>query len=303
MDLNQLRTFVTVAEEKHLTRAAERLFTSQPAISAQLKALEESLDVKLFDRTPKGMVLTPFGRQLLSHAEKTLSAADSMLVEAKSIKGQVIGDLRVGVNSDFPFLRIPQLMVSSQANYPGMQLSLESSMSAEIIVDIRKGKLDSGYFFGPCVSADLSVTKLADIKTVVVAPVEWAERLNNANIEDLADLPWIYTTASCPFYLLKEEIFRDSTKSPKKTVFVDTEDGIRELVKAGSGISLLREDDADKAEAEGWGVRWSGSCPSVPLNIAVQKNRVHEPLILAWLDELRKCWGIASHDESALDAI
>ena len=61
MELYHLRTFVTVAEEGHLTRASERLFTSQPAVSAHIKALEEELGVTLFDRTPRGMQLTPAG--------------------------------------------------------------------------------------------------------------------------------------------------------------------------------------------------------------------------------------------------
>lgn len=91
MDLNQLKTFVTVAEEQHLTRAAERLFTSQPAVSAQLKALEESLDVVLFDRTPKGMKLTPSGEILLTQAQTVLDTANLIVSQAKAIKGEVIG--------------------------------------------------------------------------------------------------------------------------------------------------------------------------------------------------------------------
>jgi len=303
MEINQLKTFVTVAQEKHLTRAAERLFTSQPAVSAQLKGLEEELAVKLFDRTPKGMVLTPSGQHLLAHAEKTLTAMEGMLSEAKAIQGTVMGGLKIGVNSDFPFLCLPQLMASCREHYPGLQLSMVGSMSADIIIDIRKGKLDSGYFFGPCSSADLSIIKLADIETAVVAPVDWADKVVDAKIEDLALMPWIYTTCRCPFYHLKEEIFQHSTIAPQKAAFADTEDGIRELIKAGAGVSLIRADDADRAEKEGWGIRWNGKTPSVALNIAVQVNRAQEPIILAWLSEIRKCWGLMQEVDVAKNAV
>ena len=63
MELYQLRTFLAIADEANLTRAAERVHTSAPAVSAQLKALEEELGVRLFERTPKGMVLTPAGER------------------------------------------------------------------------------------------------------------------------------------------------------------------------------------------------------------------------------------------------
>ena len=92
MELYHLKTFVTVAEEGHLTRAAERLFTSQPAISAHIKALEEELGVTLFERTPKGMQLSPAGAQLLAQAQRTLAAAgDFKLAAPAGLRDQQIG--------------------------------------------------------------------------------------------------------------------------------------------------------------------------------------------------------------------
>lgn len=292
MELNQLKTFVAVAEEGHLTRAAERLFTSQPAVSAQLKSLEETLGVKLFERTPKGMLLTPHGEHLLEQARATLSAAGSMLTQAKTLQGQVMGNLNIGINSDIGFLRLPALLGHSREHYPGIRISLINSMSADIIQDIRKGKLDSGFFFGPCSLADLHITHLADIPTAIVAPASWADRLAQADLAMLAKQPWIYTTERCPFFVLKESLFEHCDFRPAKAVFVDTEESIRTLIKAGAGISLLREDDAELAEAEGWGVRWQGETPHCPLSVAVQKNRVKEPVIQAWHRELEKCWNL-----------
>ena len=75
MELYQLRGFAAVAETGHLTRAAERLHLSQPALSAQIKALEDELGVPLFERLPSGMELTPAGRSLLPEAQKVVAAA------------------------------------------------------------------------------------------------------------------------------------------------------------------------------------------------------------------------------------
>ena len=84
MELYHLKTFVTVAEEQHLTRAAERLFTSQPAISAHIKALEEELRLTLFERTPKGMQLTPRASNC-SSARAALAAAGDFVLHARQM--------------------------------------------------------------------------------------------------------------------------------------------------------------------------------------------------------------------------
>ncbi len=296
MELNQLKTFITVAEEQHLTRAAERLFTSQPAVSAQLKALEESLDVVLFDRTPKGMKLTPAGEKLLIQAQAALDAANLVVSKAKAMKGEVMGELSVGVNSDLAFLKIPELLVDASTAYPSIQLSFINSMSPDILRDIRKGKLDTGFFFGSSTTNDLHVVKVADIKTAIVAPIAWQERIHQASVEELGAMPWIYTTERCPFYHLTEAMFGEAGIVPSKAVFVDNEESIRQLVKSGLGISLLRMDDAEQAEAEGWGTRWNGVPPSIALSVAVQTRRVQEPILQAWVDELSKFWTIDESD-------
>ncbi len=304
MDLQQLKTFTTVAEEGHLTRAAERLYTSQPAISAQLKALEATLGVELFDRTPKGMSLTPAGEKLLVQAQQILGAADQLLQNARAIQGVVLGEMRVGVNSDYGYLHIPKLTASLRATHPGIQLSLVNGMSPHIITDIRKGKLDSGFFFGPCASADLYTLPLQESPMAIVAPAEWADRVSNASLEDLIALPWIYTTERCPFYVLMQKLLADKAMQVEKIALVESEEAIREFIKAKAGIALLRRDDADQAEAEGWGVRWSGTAPPIRLNVAVQKRRLREPMIQAWLQQMRTIWPEAccleAQDEAAV---
>ena len=285
-----------VAEEQHLTRAAERLFTSQPAVSAQLKALEVSLDLVLFDRTPKGMKLTLAGEKLLIQAQATLDAASLIVSQAKAIKGEVMGRLSVGINSDFSFLKIPALLSDANETYPGIKLSFINSMSPDILLDVRKGKLDTGFFFGPSTTADLHVIQVAEIKTAIVVPVKWKDKAHQASIEPLGALPWVYTTERCPFYHLTETLFNEAGIEPSKAVFVDNEESIRQLVKSGAGVSLLRMDDAEQAEAEGWGVRWSGCYPTIALSVAIQSRRIQEPILQAWVDELSKFWDIGERD-------
>ena len=124
MEIYQLRSFVAVAEAGHLTRAAEKLHVSQPAVSAQIKALEDELELALFERTSSGMVLTPAGERLLADAERVLAAAQAMRNEAKALKGEVAGKVRVGTMSDPGFIRVGEFLSTTVERYPLLQIEL-----------------------------------------------------------------------------------------------------------------------------------------------------------------------------------
>jgi DNA-binding transcriptional LysR family regulator len=106
IEIYQLRTFATVAELGQLTRAAEALHLSQPAITAQIKALEDEVELALFERTSTGMLLTKAGQRLLVRAEKVLAAAQAFKNEAESLSGEVSGKVSVGTVSDPEFIRL-----------------------------------------------------------------------------------------------------------------------------------------------------------------------------------------------------
>ena len=106
MDLQHLRTFVAIAQEGSLTRAATKLCLSQPAVSAQLKNFEEELNVRLFQRTPRGMVLTAEGHALLEEASKALVAARNVSATARNFQRDVCGEFRLGTIADPGILRL-----------------------------------------------------------------------------------------------------------------------------------------------------------------------------------------------------
>lgn len=296
MELYQLKTFVKVADEGHLTRAAEQLFTSQPAISAHIKALEEELGVTLFQRTPKGMTLTPEGQLLYDQALQTLEAADNLKSQALTLQNELVGDLRLGIHTDFEFMRIGALHHQLQQAYPRIRLHFVQSMSAIIVPDIREGNLDGGFFFGPCALADLSVTRLLDVPMAIVAPLAWRDRVEHADIRQLAELPWVYTSETCPFHGVSMELFSTVDIEPAKVAFADSEDAVRELIRSGVGVSLLRQDDARRAVEQGYGCVWPGDTPRIELQFAVQKRRSSEPLIKAMSEVIRHVWAVEVSD-------
>lgn len=106
MELYQLKSFLTIAHEKNLTRAAETLHLSQSALSSQIKLLEEELGVPLFSRTSRGMVITDQGRILMTHAQDVLEAAGQLQQRAEAMSRGITATISIGLNTDPGFLRI-----------------------------------------------------------------------------------------------------------------------------------------------------------------------------------------------------
>jgi len=290
MELYQLNTFVKIADEGSLTRAAQLLFTSQPAISAQIKALEEELGVALFERSSRGMQLTAKGRLLYDQALETLNAAARLKGQAQELQQELVGELRIGVHTDFEFMRIGELHRQLHTSHPRIGPHFIQGMSAQILPDIRRGALDGGFFFGTCRLADLSVYHLADVPMRIVGPADWGDRISGAPLHELAGLPWVYTSDTCPFFELTRNLFADLDTEPERVAYVDSEDAVRELIRAGAGISLLRDDDATAMQDRGEAVCWSGQTPVIELGFAVQRQRAGEPLVSALQSVITTMW-------------
>jgi DNA-binding transcriptional LysR family regulator len=148
MELYQLRSFVAVAEAGHLTRASEKLHVSQPAVSAQIKALEDELELALFERTSSGMVLTSAGERLLADAEKVLAAAQLMRNEAKALKGEVAGKVSVGTTSDPAFIRVGEFLNATVERFPLLQVELHQAVTGAAFAKVRDGELDASFYYG-----------------------------------------------------------------------------------------------------------------------------------------------------------
>ncbi len=141
MELYQLKTFAAVAEERHLTRAAERVHLSQPAVSGHIKALETELGVRLFERSSTGMELTAAGGELLEHARRVLLAADDVKRAAQQMQGDIAGMLRVGTVADPESNRLGELLALARDTHPRLKLELHHAMSGAALAGVQGGEL------------------------------------------------------------------------------------------------------------------------------------------------------------------
>src|SRR5438477_1936630 len=173
MELNQLRAFVEIAKVGQLTRAAERLHLSQPALSGQLKALEETLGVSLFERSSSGMALTPGGRSLLGEAENILAAIQQLKQAAQHLRGRPAGRLSLGTVLDPATLRLGDFLARAIESYPLIDIELHQIFSGAAIAGVRDGSLDASFYFGSVDGQELSGEPLRRLTYRVALPAEW----------------------------------------------------------------------------------------------------------------------------------
>lgn len=281
MELYQLRTFVTVAEMGNLTHAAERLFTSQPAISAHVKALEQELNVILFHRTSKGMRLTEHGENLRKKAHQVLTAANELQLEATSLSGELAGVVKVGLNTDAEFLRISDLHSRIMKKNPQLKIHFMEGISAELLQEIQRGSLDGTFFFGHNRLNKLEAVTLTSTEIVVAGATKWQDVLSQTSVNGLSKVPWINPVSFCPYSGFIKELFGNLPKQPEWVADAASERSMNALLRSGVGLCLIRQDEAQSMVEDGLIKIWKGQTFTLPLRFAYLKKRKKDPLIKA----------------------
>src|SRR5256885_9169158 len=163
IDLVQLRTFVAVAEEKHLTRAAERLHISQSAASAHVRAVEESLDTQLFVRTNRSLEPTRACELLLAKAKTLLNEAALFTSFARELRGKIEGHLVVASSSEPASSRIGEIVGAVRARHPLISVDLRARPSAGTRQGLKTGEIDVGLLLGRPVEAGFTYYELTTV--------------------------------------------------------------------------------------------------------------------------------------------
>lgn len=296
MDLTLLRAFVTVARLGNLTRAAAQLHLTQPAVSLQIKNLQETLGVALFARTAHGLVLTRDGQALLPHAERALAAAGDVERAAAALRQEVRGRLRIGTILDPNFLRLGGFLKQLVETYPQIEPALRHGMSGWVAEQVRAGELDVGYYIGQPAEEGMPeglfrAATLTRFQYRVLAPAGWKDRLRRArDWRELAALPWIWTPPASAHQRLLSRRFAEAGVSPVKVAEVDQETSMLDLVKSGVGLTLARDAIAiAEAHAHALTIVEGVTVPT-ELTFVALAARMEEPVIAAAFKLIETQW-------------
>lgn len=290
MEIYQIRTFITVAEHGNLTKAALLLHVTQPAVSGHLKSLEQSLNLKLFERVSTGVRLTKAGQMLLPKAQAILAAASEFRNAAWNLRGQPTGKARVGTILDPSFIRLGQFMSSVIDLYPWLEIELLHGISTWAIEQVSNGSLDAAFFMGHLTRPHVRATGLTEMAYRVVAPPAWKDKIEHADAAAIAALPWIRAPQASPHLQMVGEMFARYKVEPMKVVDADQEQTIASLIAAGVGLGLMREDLAFAAQSAGEVFVWREARPTTTLSFIYLRERESDPVIVAMESAIGKIW-------------
>jgi DNA-binding transcriptional LysR family regulator len=267
------------------------LHVSQPAVSGQIKALEQEFGVRLFDRSPTGMVLTVAGRDLLPIAEQVLASAEELKRAAQRLSGAVIGTLRIGTVSNPDSIRLGELLAATVDRHPRLELELQHEVSGAALEGVREGRLDASFYFGDAPGRDVTALRLREFVYCVTAPAAWADRIEEADWADIAALPWILTPAISSHDRLVTRLFeQQGVEPPQRRIEADQESVIETLVVSGIGVSLMREEAARARAKAGEICIWTKARVRTTLWFVCTAGREADPLLDALFGLLRETW-------------
>jgi DNA-binding transcriptional LysR family regulator len=284
MELRQLRYFVAVAEELHFSRAAERLHVVQPAVSEQVRKLEEELGGRLLNRTKRTVSLTEAGAALLTEARRVLQQVEAARLAIHDARDRAASRLSVGYTPASLPARVQRALQQLAASTKGLETSLVPGYGLELVAAVRDERLDAAVVSLPVPAAALRITQLGFERAVAAFPVSHLQaarpaiRLDQVAPERVVVLP---RETNPPFY---DAVLAACSNAGLSPSLVETPGSTVEpallAVASGAGMALLPESVADRYRAPG--VRFvpiDGDQPAVETAVVTRRDTAHMPTV------------------------
>lgn len=252
MDFRQLNAAIAVADTGSVTRAAHRLHLVQPAVTRQIRALEEELGVELFERTSRGMVMTPSGETLVNYARRVLREGERVRAELRPDEVGLTGTVAVGLLESTCDLIAEPLLRTVSESHPGIALRLETAYSGHLQQWLDDGDLDLSMLYNLGSTPTIAVTTVleeqlwvvgpADAELCADAPVTWAE---------LARRPVVMPVVGHGLRIMIDAALQDAGVVVETVVETNALSIQRQLVAAGHGWTVLPASGVGREVADG----------------------------------------------------
>ncbi len=241
MELRHLRYFLAVATAQNFTKAAGVVHVSQPSLSVQIRALEEELGTRLFDRLGRKVALTQTGELFRDHTERALRELERATQLVQEVHGAQRGRLVVGTLATVNSYLIPPLVSQFKQRFPAIHLQVHSQPSNDIVSSVLANRLDLGICLLPVIHNRLLIAPLFEERLVLVAPAQHPLRQSRLRMQDLAGLPLVLMPAD---YCLRKMVESECAEAQVKTQVVlemTSPEGILQAVAEGTGLTILPE--------------------------------------------------------------
>lgn len=246
----RLQVFYTVAKQLSFTKAAELLYMTQPAVTFQVKQLEEHFNTRLFERSHSKITLTPAGEVALEYAERILNLTGEMETRLGELTGQVSGTLLVGASTTIAEYMLPRLLGDFKAKYPQVHARLTVANSETIESKVSDHTLDVGLIEAPSHHPQLNSQVCCNDELVVICSPNHSLASNDAiTPAQLAEQPYVSRETGSGTREVVDDFFRANGVQPED-LHIALELGSREAIKgaveAGLGIAIVSRSTIQK---------------------------------------------------------
>ncbi len=240
MDLRQLEMFQAIVETGSFTRAGEKLFVSQSAISRQIKLLEEELGDPLFKRIHKGVYLTPTGEILLQYSQRIFNEIRMLNSEIADLTHLRRGSLHLAGGMSVCTYLFPLLLKQYQILYPSVEIRIATGITEEILRMLRSNEVDLALLSLPFTEPDLEVVPaLSEELVLVMNPSHPLTRKSEIGFQDLPSFTFIHFERGSNTRKVIDQLFREEKVQFRNTMELQNVEITKPLVAKGLGISIV----------------------------------------------------------------
>jgi DNA-binding transcriptional LysR family regulator len=288
-----LESFVEVARRGNVSRAAEALFLTQPAITARLKSLEKDLGVELFVRTGRGMRLSDAGRAFLPYAERAVSTVDEGRQLVANLQEGNVGALVIAAAPAVSTYVLPGILRVFRATHPHVRLGVRTGHTEEVLEMVLRGEAHIG-IGRPIRHPDVElIPVLEDEMLLVVSARHPFATRGKVRMDELAAERLILFDRTSSYHELTSSLFRQAGVVPASTLELDNVEAAKKMVQQGLGVALLpRMALAAELKARSLRpVKLIGTAPVIRPIVALRRKDAGEPIgpvagFLETLDEV-----------------
>ena len=236
--------FYIVSKEGSISKAANVLFISQPAITFQIKKLEDQLGVSVFTRTKRGMVLTDEGKVLFDYVKNGIDNIRNGENALSNLKNLDSGTIRIGVSTTICRYVLMQYLKEFHDKYPKIDIQINNNTSINLIKELRNGNLDMLILFFPLTeNKDLELIPVKKVQDIFVGNKKYHDLMKNKiKLDDLKPYPLIFPKTSLNSRLFLDNYLKDNNINLKPKLEVVSYNLIIDLIQAGFGIGYVTKE-------------------------------------------------------------
>ncbi len=290
MELRQLKTFLTVSQLLSFNRAAGSLNYAQSTVSAQIKALEDELDVPLFDRLGKRVVLTESGELLVRYARKILDMEAATISEVSG-RQEPHGSIAIRIPQSLGTYCLPQALELFHRSFPKVGFDISSCAVVPLQQELRAGVIDAAFLLAESINAsDLMAEVLGFTRLVFVgAPGHPLAGKAEVTFDDLGATALLLPKYDCSYKVTIEQELAQKRIKPAVIMEINSLESLKRCVMRGVGIAIIPEMAVRKELAAGdlAALAWQDRDLETAIILAMHKNKWVSPSLKAFIDVFR----------------